>query len=71
MAARQCTFSFSDHEGIRHSATVHTSTMEVEAKGPSVTHTVSMRKVNEWLNGARRGPKEKLAKERLNGMLAS
>jgi hypothetical protein len=23
------------------------STMEVEAKGPSVTHTVSMRKVNE------------------------
>ena len=35
-----------------------------------MTHTVSMRKVNEWLEGACKGPSERLVKERLKGLLA-
>ena len=47
------------------------SQLEVEAKSPSVTHTVSMRKVREWLNGGAKSPNEKVMKERLKGLLAS
>ena len=36
------------------------SQLEVEAKSPSVTHTVSMRKVKEWLNGRAKSPMRKL-----------
>jgi hypothetical protein len=43
------------------------STMEVEARSPSVTHTVRMAKVEEWLTGASKSPNEKLVKERLKG----
>jgi hypothetical protein len=35
-----------------------------------VTHTVTLRKVQEWLNGACRSPNEKAVKERLKGLLA-
>jgi hypothetical protein len=47
------------------------STLEVEARSPSVTHTVSMRKVEEWLSGASKSPSETLVKERLKGIMAS
>jgi hypothetical protein len=47
------------------------STIEVEARSPSVTHTVRMAKVQDWLNGAAKSPNEKVAKERLKGMMAS
>ena len=47
------------------------SRLEVEAKTPSVTHTVSMRKVREWLDGGAKSPNEKVTKERLKGLLAS
>jgi len=47
------------------------STIEVESRSPSVTHSVRMAKVREWLNGAAKSPSEKLVKERLKGMLAS
>ena len=47
------------------------SHLEVEAKSPSVTHTVRMGKVQEWLNGGAKSPREKITKERLKGMLAS
>jgi hypothetical protein len=47
------------------------STLEVEARSPSVTHTVSMRKVQDWVNGGAKSPSEKLVKERLKGLLAS
>lgn len=46
------------------------STMEVEARSPAVTHTVSMGKVEDWLNGGAKSPKERLLKERLKGLLA-
>ncbi|MGD1091946.1 MAG: hypothetical protein ABSB35_08120 [Bryobacteraceae bacterium] len=45
--------------------------LEVEARSPSVTHTVAMRKVREWLDGGAKSPKEKIVKERLKGLLAS
>jgi hypothetical protein len=44
--------------------------LEVEVTGPSVTHTPTVKKVREWLDGACRGPNEKVAKERLKGILA-
>jgi hypothetical protein len=45
--------------------------LEVEARSPSVTHTVSMMKVQEWVNGGAKSPSEKLVKERPKGLLAS
>jgi hypothetical protein len=47
------------------------SQLEVEVRSPSVTHTVRMRKVREWLEGACKSPSEKVLKERLKGLLAS
>ena len=44
--------------------------LEVEAQSPSVTHTVAMRKVRDWLDGGAKSPKEKVMKERLKGLLA-
>jgi hypothetical protein len=52
-------------------APTQASTLEVEARSPSVTHTVSMRKVHEWLEAASKSPNEKLVKERLKRMMAS
>ena len=92
--ARQCTVSFSDFEGIRHSVQVPAESLyeaavlalrafrehdcspgpaaklEVEVAGPAVTHTLTVKKVREWLDGACRSPNEKVAKERLKGLLA-
>jgi hypothetical protein len=45
--------------------------MEVEARSPGVTHTVSMAKVPDWLGAAAKSPREKIMKERLKGMMAS
>ena len=36
-----------------------------------MTHTVSMRKIREWLDGGAKSPNEKVTKERLKGLLAS
>jgi hypothetical protein len=47
------------------------SLLEVEAKSPSVIHRVSIGKVEEWLNGVARSPREKVTKDRLRGLLAS
>ena len=44
--------------------------LEVEVASPSVTHTLTVKKVREWLDGACRSPNEKLAKERLKALLA-
>jgi hypothetical protein len=45
--------------------------VEVGVSGPGVTHPLTVEKLREWLDGTCRGPKEKLAKERFKGMLAS
>ena len=37
----------------------------------SVVHTVTMQKVEAWLNGTCRSPKEKVTKERLKAMLTT
>lgn len=47
------------------------SQIEVEVQAPSVTHTVTLRKVEEWVESSARSPKQKVAKERLRGLLAS
>lgn len=47
------------------------SQLEVEVTSPSVTHKVSMTQVRQWLNGATKGPNEKLLKERLKALIAS
>ena len=47
------------------------SQIEVDVRSPSVTHTVTMRKVREWLDGACKSPSEKVTKERLKALLAS
>ena len=47
------------------------SRMEVEAKTPSVTHTVSMAKVRDWLESSPKSPSDKVTKDRLKGSLAS
>ena len=47
------------------------SQLEVEARNPSVTHTVTMNKVRDWVERSAKSPRERLVKERLKGLLAS
>ena len=47
------------------------SDLEVEARSPGVTHTVSMAKVQTWLASSAKSPDDKIMKERLKGLLAS
>ena len=44
------------------------SLLEVEIRS-SVTHTVTPKKVREWLNGGAKTPKEAVIKERLRSLL--
>jgi len=44
--------------------------LEVEIRS-YVTHTVTPKKVHEWLNGGARSPKEAVTKERLREILES
>lgn len=46
------------------------SPLEIEARAPSVTHTVTIAKVRSWPESTARSPKDKVMKERLKGMLA-
>jgi hypothetical protein len=43
------------------------SQLEVEVR-KSVTHTLTLRKVQDWLNGGARTPKEAMMKERLRSL---
>ena len=47
------------------------SQLDVEARSPSVTHTVSLAKVQDWLQSSAKSPSDKITKERLKGLLAS
>jgi hypothetical protein len=47
------------------------SELDVEAKSPTVTHTVSLAKVQDWLRSSAKSPSDKIMKERLKGLLAS
>jgi hypothetical protein len=42
--------------------------LEIEVRS-SVVHTITMRKVQDWLNGGAKTPKEAVTKERLRAML--
>ena len=42
--------------------------LEIEVRS-SVIHTLTMRKIHDWLNGGARTPKEAVTKERLRAML--
>jgi len=42
--------------------------LEIEVRS-SVVHTLSIKKLNEWLNGGARTPKEAVTKERLRALL--
>ena len=44
------------------------SKLDVEIRS-SVTHTVTLKKVRQWLNGGARTPKEAIMKERLRELL--
>ena len=44
------------------------STLEVEVRS-SVIHTITPRKIHDWLNGGAKTPKEAVMKERLRAML--
>jgi len=93
MAARRCTVSFSDPDGIAHAVTVQAETLyeaavlalrafrehqcapgpaallEVEVRGPSVVHKLTVSKVEDWLNSTCRSPREEITKERLKESL--
>ena len=47
------------------------SEMEVEARSPAVTHTVSLGKLRTWLQSSAKSPSDKIMKERLKGMMVS
>ncbi len=47
------------------------SQLDVEARSPSVTHTVSLAKVQDWLRSSAKSPSDKMVKERLKELLAS
>jgi hypothetical protein len=44
------------------------SEIEVEIRS-SVTHTVKLYKIHEWLQGGAKSPKEAISKERLRGLI--
>lgn len=44
------------------------STLEVEVRS-SVIHTITPRRIHEWLNGGAKTPKEAVMKERLRALL--
>ena len=44
------------------------SQLDVEVR-KSVTHTITLKKIHDWLNGGARSPKEAVMKERLRGLL--
>jgi hypothetical protein len=46
------------------------SPLEVEVKSPNVTHTLTMQKLQEWLDGTCKSPNEKITKKRLKELLA-
>jgi hypothetical protein len=45
-----------------------TSKLEIEVRC-SVTHTVTIKKIYEWLEGGAKNPKEKVTKERLRALI--
>ena len=57
--------SFRDHECAPGPA----ARLAVEVKSPSVTHTVVAHKIEEWLDGGARSPKEAIEKRRLRQLL--
>jgi hypothetical protein len=57
--------SFRDHECAPGPA----AHLAVEVKNPSVTHTVVAHKIEEWLDGGARSPKEAIEKRRLRQLL--
>jgi hypothetical protein len=42
--------------------------LETRVTSPSVTHTVTVKKVGDWLDGGASSPNEKLVKERLKAL---
>lgn len=44
------------------------SRLEIEVRS-SVVHTLTIRKIHDWLNGGAKTPKEAVMKERLKGLL--
>jgi hypothetical protein len=50
-------------------APAESTEMEVEVRSV-VRHTINLRRINEWLHGGAKSPKEAVTKERLRGMLS-
>jgi hypothetical protein len=46
------------------------SQIEIEVKAPAVTHTVTLNRVREWVNGGAKSPQERVLKERLKELLS-
>lgn len=44
------------------------SNLEVEVRS-SVTHTITLRKIHDWLNGGAKTPKEAIMKDKLRALL--
>jgi hypothetical protein len=59
--------AFREHECAPEPATQ----FEVEAKSPSVTHTVGRAKIEDWLESSAKSPRDKIMKDRLKGLLGS
>jgi hypothetical protein len=77
-----CIVSFVDTEGIRHTVEVSADSLyeaaampglitqiEVEIRS-SITHAVTPKKIQSWLNGRAKSPKEAVLKDRLREMLS-
>ena len=45
------------------------SELDVEARSPTVMHTVSLTKVENWLQSSAKSPRDKIMKDRLKGLL--
>jgi hypothetical protein len=43
--------------------------LEIEVKGPSVVHTVTLKRVHDWLNCSAKTPRDRVKKDRLKAML--
>jgi hypothetical protein len=45
--------------------------LEIEVKGPAVTHTIKLNRVCVWVKGVVKSPKDKMLKDRLKDLLSA
>ena len=66
-AAAMAAHSFNEHGCAPGTA----AEIQIEVRAPSVIHSTTMKRVTEWIDGGAKGPREKVLKDRLKGLMSA